>query len=54
MQIILSEEEAKVLRTIGAKINGTIGGLTKSENRARASRRNARKARKARQHAAAA
>jgi hypothetical protein len=54
MQIILSPEEAKVLRTIGAKINGSLGGQAKSANKLKAVRRNVRKATKARLQAAAA
>jgi hypothetical protein len=47
MQIILTPEESKVLRTIGAKINGSLGGQAKSAKKLKASKRNASKARKA-------
>ena len=48
MQIILSESEALVLRTIGAKINGTLGGKSRSKRKQASSRKNVRKAIKAR------
>jgi len=54
MQIILTPEQAQALRSIGAKINGALGGLAKSANKQKAARTNVRKARKAREHAAAA
>jgi len=48
MQIILSESEAIVLRTIGAKINGSLGGKSRSKRKLKSVRRNVRKATKAR------
>ena len=48
MQIILSPEEAKVLRTIGAKINGSLGGSARTKKKSRTSRTNIKQALKAR------
>lgn len=47
MQIILSPEEAQVIRRMGARINGSIGGSAKSKNKTKAVRRNGKLARKA-------
>jgi len=52
MQITLTPEQALALRSIGAKINGAFGGLSKSTRKAKASRRNVKKAIRARVEAA--
>ena len=54
LHLAISPDEALLLRKIGARINGAFGGLTKSRNRAAASRRNLKKARRARKLAIAA
>lgn len=52
MQIILSPEEAQVLRSLGAKINGSIGGSARTVRKSNSSRKNVKKAIKARVEAA--
>jgi len=47
----LSPEEVQAVRRLNAKINGHIGGQTKSRKRALASRRNAKIARAAKKAA---
>jgi len=48
LHLAISKQEALILRKLGARINGAFGGLTKSRNRAAASRRNLKLARRAR------
>jgi len=54
LHLAISKQEALILRKIGARINGAFGGLTKSRNRAAASRRNLKLARRSRKLALAA
>jgi hypothetical protein len=47
MQITITPEQAQLLRSLGAKINGALGGQAKSANKLKAARRNVRRATKA-------
>ncbi len=52
MQITLTPDQAQVLRSIGAKINGAFGGAARTKKKTRAARRNVKQATKTRLEAA--